>query len=95
MANIHAVLYHTPNCQKCKLTLKQLSKGMRVKVEYLFDGNDEWSERKIDKFREQGYASFPVVRIYSDDTGERLDDWCDLQVGNIQRWVKAAQEESV
>ena len=90
---VHAVIYTVPNCQKCNMTERSLRGAMRVKMEHLFDGNDSWSETKIEKFRQQGYGSFPVVRIYCDETGKRLDDWCDLQMSNINNWKKAAQEE--
>ena len=90
---VHAVIYTVPNCQKCNMTERSLRGAMRVKMEHLFDGNDSWSETKIEKFRQQGYGSFPVVRIYCDETGKRLDDWCDLQMANINRWKKVAQEE--
>ena len=90
---VHAVIYTVPNCQKCKMTERILREVMRVKMEHLFDGNDTWSEAKIEKFRQQGYGSFPVVRIYSDETGKRLDDWCDLQMAKITHWKKQAQEE--
>ena len=93
MSKYHSVLYHTPNCYKCKLTMQELQKVMRVKVEHLFDGNDDWSDRKIQKFREQGYASFPVVRIYETESGRRMDDWCDFQVAKINHWVQKAKEE--
>lgn len=45
---IHAVLYSTPNCQKCRMTNDRLSKVMRVKHEQLFNGNDETGERIAD-----------------------------------------------
>lgn len=94
--SVHAVVYSSPNCFKCKKTIQSLKEVMRVKEEHLFEGNDEWSERKIEKFREQGYASFPVVRIYAgdDETGERLDSWCDLQMGKLSQWKKVAKESA-
>lgn len=91
----HAVLYSTPNCYKCKMTLKNLMTVMRVKEIHLFEGNDSWSEQKIEKFRAEGHSSFPVVRIYSgesEDTGERLDSWSDLQMGKLNQWKKKAEE---
>lgn len=88
---IHAVLYSTPNCQKCRMTNDRLSKVMRVKHEQLFNGNDEWSSKKIEKFRDQGYGAFPVVRIYNDETGERIADWCDFRVDQISKYVKMAE----
>lgn len=90
---VHAVLYSTPNCYKCKITTRELQKVMRVKEEHLFESNDDWSEQKIEKFRQQGYGSFPVVRIYDDATGKRLDEWCDMQIGKINNWKQKAQEE--
>lgn len=94
--SIHAVIYSQPNCIKCKMTSDRLQKVMRVNHEHLFDGgNDEWSNKKIDKFRDQGYQSFPVVRIYDDETGARLDDWCDFRVDLIQKYSDMAKEKAV
>lgn len=94
--SVHAVLYSKPNCMKCRMTYNQLSKAMHVKVEKLFDPerqNTEWSNRKIEKFRAQGYNAMPVLRIYDDQTGERLDDWCDMQKDKIDFWKKAISGE--
>lgn len=91
---VHCVIYSQPNCIKCKMTSEKLQKVMRVKHEHLFDkGNDEWSQRKIEKFRDQGYGSFPVVRIYDDETGRRLDDWCDFRPDLIQKYTAIATED--
>lgn len=87
---IHAVIYSKPNCVKCKMTGERLQEVMRVKHEHLFDGNDEWSTKKIEKFKEQGYGSFPVVRIYDDESGTRLDDWCDFRPDLIHKYVNMA-----
>lgn len=89
--SVHAVLYSTPNCQKCRMTYRQLSQIMPVKIEKLFDPekqNEEWSNKKLEKFREQGYSSMPVLRVYNDQTGERLDDWCDMKIDRINYWKK-------
>lgn len=91
---VHAVIYSQPNCIKCRMTSDHLQKVMRVKHEHLFDGgNDEWSNNKIEKFREQGYKSFPVVRIYDDETGKRLGDWCDFRVDLIQKYSEMAKSD--
>lgn len=90
--SIHSVVYTKPNCPKCRMTENKLGDAMFVKEEPMFNGNEEWSQRKIEKFREQSYGSFPVVRIYSDETGERLDEWSDFRMDLIQKWEKAAQE---
>lgn len=90
--NIHACVYTKPNCAKCRMTEKQLRQSMRVKIEALFSENDEWSYKKLGKFRDQGYGSLPVVRIYDDETGQRLDDWCDMRVDLIQKWKKEAEK---
>lgn len=83
----HAVIYDKPGCSKCKLTEQLLSESMRTKVEHLFIGNDEWSDRKLEKFRDQGYSSMPVVRIYSGDGDrQRVDDWCDFRPDRINKW---------
>lgn len=92
--NIHAVIYTQPGCSKCQLTENKLRESMSVKVEHLFNGNDTWSDKKLEKFRAEGYQSFPVVRIWSDDTGERLDDWSDFRMDKIQKWKKVADENN-
>lgn len=92
--SIHACVYTKPNCMKCKLTENKLREVMAVKLEHLFAGNDSWSERKLEKFRKEGYQSFPVVRIYDDQTGERLDAWAGFEIAKIQHWVQVATESN-
>ena len=89
---IHAVVYTKPNCVKCKMTMAQLTAHMRVKQEALFTENDDWSEKKLEKFKAQGYLSMPVVRIYDGD--KRLDDWSDFEIKNIKHWNTYADENS-
>lgn len=91
---VHAVVYSKPNCVKCRMTEDKLRESMRVKTEHLFtEQNGDWSDRKIEKFREQGYMAFPVVRIYRDETGERLDDWSDFRIDRITLWKKVAESQ--
>ncbi len=89
---VHAVVYTKPNCVKCRMTEEKLRESMRVKTEHLFTGkNDDWSDKKLEKFRQRGYMSFPVVRIYDDETGERLDDWSDFRIDRITKWKKETE----
>lgn len=89
--SVHGVVYSKPNCMKCKMTENKLRESMFVKDEPMFNGNEEWSQQKIEKFREQSYGSMPVVRIYDDNTGERLDDWSDFRMDLIQKWKQIAE----
>lgn len=88
--SIHAVLYSQPHCMKCKQTFRILSKSIPVQVEKLFApdlNNEEWSNKKIEEFKERGYRSMPAVSIL-DENGTCLDEWCDFQFDKIQKWTK-------
>jgi glutaredoxin len=76
---IKAIIYTKPNCPKCRMTVNLLSKAMPVSTITA-------DERDIERFRKQGYRSFPVVTVYKANGVH--DCWCDLQVDKIKQYTK-------
>lgn len=76
---MHAIIYTKPNCPKCRMTVNLLSKAMKVSTITA-------DERDIERFRKQGYRSFPVVTVYKANGVH--DRWCDLQVDKIKQYTE-------
>lgn len=76
---IKAIIYTKPNCPKCRMTVNLLSKAMPVSTITA-------DERDIERFRKQGYRSFPVVTVYKANGVH--DCWCDLQVDKIKQYTE-------
>ena len=76
---IQAIIYTKPHCQKCRHTVAKLSKAMRVQTITA-------DECDIERFRKQGYQSFPVVTVYKANGVH--DRWCDLQVDKIKQYTE-------
>ena len=76
---IKAIIYTKPNCPKCRMTVNLLSKAMPVSTITA-------DERDIERFRKQGYRSFPVVTVYKANGVH--DRWCDLQVDKIKQYTE-------
>lgn len=76
---MRAIIYTKPNCPKCRMTVKLLSRAMTVKT-IMAD------ERDYKRFRELGYQSMPVVTVYNTDGTH--DEWCDLRVDKIKQYTK-------
>lgn len=81
-----ALVYVKRGCPKCKLTVKQLSRFMKVETNLVDLIHDT---EKIEQFRKAGYQSFPVVHILKN--GTKVDEWSDFQVKAIQQWQKKVQ----
>lgn len=79
----NAIIYHTPNCMKCKLTEKQLSQLMPTKM-ILIDRLAETRMDIINYMESHGMSSSPLVRIYQGD--KLVDEWNDFQVSKIKQW---------
>ncbi len=77
--NMYAIIYTKPNCPKCRMTVNLLSKAMPVSTITA-------DERDIERFRKQGYRSFPVVTVYKANGVH--DCWCDLQVDKIKQYTE-------
>jgi len=76
---LHAIIYTKPNCPKCRMTVNLLSKAMPVSTITA-------DERDIERFRKQGYRSFPVVTVYK--ANGTHETWCDLQVDKIKQYTE-------
>lgn len=76
---MHAIIYTKPNCPKCRMTVNLLSKAMPVSTITA-------DERDIERFRKQGYRSFPVVTVYK--ANGTHETWCDLQVDKIKQYTE-------
>ncbi len=76
---IQAIIYTKPHCQKCRLTVFKLSRVMPVST-ITADADD------YERFRKQGYQSFPVVTVYK--ANGTHETWCDLQVDKIKQYTE-------
>lgn len=76
---IQAVIYTKPRCQKCWRTVFKLSQVMPVQTITA-------DERDIERFRKQGYRSFPVVTVYK--ANGTHETWCDLRVDKIKQYTE-------
>ncbi|QOP49054.1 ribonucleoside-diphosphate reductase [Lacticaseibacillus paracasei] len=78
--HMQAIIYTKPHCQKCRWTVFKLSRVMPVQTITA-------DERDIERFRKQGYRSFPVVTVYKANGVH--DRWCDLRVDKIKQYTEA------
>lgn len=77
--HMNAIIYTKPHCQKCRHTVLKLSRVMPVQTITA-------DERDIERFRKQGYQSFPVVTVYK--ANGTHETWCDLQVDKIKQYTE-------
>lgn len=78
--HLQAIVYTRPGCQKCRHTILKLKQAMTVQTITA-------DERDIERFRKQGYQSFPVVTVYK--ANGTHETWCDLQVDKIKQYTEA------
>ncbi|WLV84653.1 ribonucleoside-diphosphate reductase [Lacticaseibacillus zeae] len=76
---MQAIIYTKPHCQKCWRTVYKLSRVMPVSTITA-------DERDIERFRKQGYQSFPVVTVYK--ANGTHETWCDLRVDKIKQYTE-------
>ncbi|MCK2082332.1 ribonucleoside-diphosphate reductase, partial [Lacticaseibacillus casei] len=74
-----AIIYTKPHCKKCWRTVYKLSRVMPVQTITA-------DECDIERFRKQGYRSFPVVTVYKANGVH--DRWCDLRVDKIKQYTE-------
>ncbi|EPC69431.1 hypothetical protein Lpp71_16049 [Lacticaseibacillus paracasei subsp. paracasei Lpp71] len=77
--HMQAIIYTKPGCQKCRRTILKLSQVMPVQTITA-------DERDIERFRKQGYQSFPVVTVYK--ANGTHETWCDLRVDKIKQYTE-------
>lgn len=77
--HMQAFIYTKPRCQKCRRTVLKLSQVMPVSTITA-------DECDIERFRKQGYRSFPVVTVYKANGVH--DRWCDLRVDKIKQYTE-------
>ena len=77
--HMNAIIYTKPRCQKCRWTVFKLSRVMPVQTVTA-------DERDIERFRKQGYRSFPVVTVYK--ANGTHETWCDLRVDKIKQYTE-------
>lgn len=77
--HMQAIIYTKPHCKKCWRTVYKLKQVMPVSTITA-------DERDIERFRKQGYRSFPVVTVYKANGVH--DRWCDLQVDKIKQYTE-------
>lgn len=76
---MQAIIYTKPHCQKCRHTAMKLKQVMPVSTITA-------DERDIERFRKQGYQSFPVVTVYK--ANGTHETWCDLRVDKIKQYTE-------
>lgn len=74
-------IYHTPGCQKCKLTDRKL------KASGLDSTLIPITEELISYMRSKGMISAPLVRV-TDADGTLIDEWSDMNVAKIKYYTK-------
>ncbi|XOV22017.1 ribonucleoside-diphosphate reductase [Lacticaseibacillus paracasei] len=77
--HMQAIIYTKPHCKKCWRTVYKLSRVMPVSTITA-------DERDIERFRKQGYRSFPIVTVYKANGVH--DRWCDLQADKIKQYTE-------
>ncbi|MBT9670544.1 hypothetical protein GPK34_00635 [Secundilactobacillus kimchicus] len=65
---------------------KRMMKEKKIDFEERFIDVDN-SPAMLNKLREEGYAAFPVVKVYNDQ-GAMLDNWDAFHVDRINRLEK-------
>ena len=77
--HMQAIIYTRPGCQKCRHTAMKLKQVMPVST-ITADADD------YERFRKQGYQSFPVVTVYK--ANGTHETWCDLRVDKIKQYTE-------
>lgn len=76
---MRAIVYVKPNCQKCRHTVSRLSQVIPVQT-VTADADD------YERFRKQGYRSFPVVTVYK--ANGTHETWCDMRTDKIKQYTE-------
>lgn len=79
--NLVFKIYHTENCQKCKLTARKLRGAGRNVIEELIDSE------KVVYMKSKGLSSAPLVQVLDSD-GVLVDEWSNMNVTKISYWTK-------
>ncbi|QHJ75072.1 ribonucleoside-diphosphate reductase [Lactobacillus phage JNU_P9] len=77
--HMQAIIYTRTGCQKCRHTAMKLKQVMPVSTITA-------DERDIERFRKQGYQSFPVVTVYK--ANGTHETWCDLRIDKIKQYTE-------
>lgn len=103
MTKGHFVVYDKPGCMHCKMLLKYLEGHHFKTVTNYYDDEDKtnsidvdsanaakasWSQQKLDKFRDEGLAAMPVVRVYNDENNELVETFTGFNVSEIMKLTK-------
>lgn len=78
---MHAIIYHTKGCNKCKLTERLLNMPVEVR---LIDRINGINEDIIDYMDKMNWLSAPLVRIY--DGNKLVDEWHDFSTDKIKQY---------
>ena len=79
-----AIIYHTANCVKCKLTARQLK--MDTEMRLLDDYPDVLAKLKL-----LGIRSVPYCLIESDGRAA-VDSWSDFNIDKIHEWNQRVED---
>ena len=76
------VVYSKENCVKCNMTKKFLSQNNTPYEEVFVDVYSDDSEELMQKFRDAGFSSFPVV--FPSGMDDWSDAWCDYRLDKLR-----------
>ncbi len=73
-------IHYKDGCPKCRLTIAQLKPLFKLN---LIKVDVTKSNSVLNRLKQQGFQSFPVVKVYQD--GKKIDEWCDFRVDKIRK----------
>lgn len=86
----HITIFHRPNCQPCRLTMKMLDRlGVTYVARPLDDGSPE-AERVLNSARVLGMTSAPIVEVRSEH-GDLLRTLSGYRPAELREIAEAAQ----
>lgn len=86
----HITIFHRPNCQPCRLTMKMLDRlGVTYVARPLDDGSPE-AERVLNSARVLGMTSAPIVEVRSEH-GDLLRTLSGYRPAELREIARADQ----
>lgn len=81
---LHAKIYHTERCMKCKVTSMQL--GIPSEM-ILISRTKHINEDIISYMDQKGLTSAPLVQVF-DENDQLADEWNDFNLNKIKKYQK-------
>ena len=86
----HITVFHQPNCQPCRLTMKMLDKLGATYVRRPLDDGGPEAERVLNNARALGMTSAPIVEV-RDESGTLVRTLSGYHPAELREIVEAAQ----